>query len=86
MRIHHDIKCIDPYFTDVKNGLKLFEIRKNDRNYQKGQTVLLRQFDPEKGEYSGNWVLCKITCLPSHEGITPGYCVFGIKIIKTGRD
>lgn len=45
MRIH-EIKLRTEYFYNVLNGDKTFEIRYNDRNYQKGDKVLLKEFHP----------------------------------------
>lgn len=37
----HDLKLSDKYFNDVKNGIKTFEIRNNDRGYQVGDILVL---------------------------------------------
>lgn len=43
----HDIKIWPGYYHAVRSGEKTFEVRNNDRNYQKGDLVLMRYFDPE---------------------------------------
>lgn len=43
--ITHDLKCINPYFTDVWNGFKKFEVRNNDRNFKKGDFVILHELN-----------------------------------------
>ncbi|WP_273711461.1 DUF3850 domain-containing protein [Leuconostoc mesenteroides] len=45
----HELKLDTEYFDDVKSGLKTFEIRKNDRDYQAGDLLSLSRF--EDGEY-----------------------------------
>lgn len=41
----HDLK-IDPIpYSRVADGSKTFEIRENDRGFQPGDTVILREFD-----------------------------------------
>ncbi len=40
----HSIKTIDAYFQAVKAGLKPFEVRRDDRGYQKGDVLLLRRY------------------------------------------
>lgn len=48
----HDLKITPKYFDDVWNGIKRFELRKDDRDYQIGDTLLLREWDGEK--YTGS--------------------------------
>lgn len=43
--MHHELKIEPPYFQAVIDGRKTFEIRKNDRGYNAGDTVLLREYD-----------------------------------------
>ncbi len=45
----HELKLDEEYFDDVKSGLKTFEIRKNDRNYQVGDLLALSRF--QNGHY-----------------------------------
>ena len=50
--MHHELKIEPPYFQAVIDGRKTFEIRKNDRGYNAGDTVLLREYDDtSKGYY-----------------------------------
>ena len=45
----HELKLDTFYFDDVKSGVKTFEIRKNDRDYQVGDLLSLSRF--EDGKY-----------------------------------
>ncbi|EEJ42664.1 DUF3850 domain-containing protein [Leuconostoc mesenteroides] len=45
----HELKLDTFYFYDVKSGLKTFEIRKNDRDYQVGDVLALSAF--KEGSY-----------------------------------
>lgn len=40
----HVLKIREPYFSDILNGLKTFEIRKNDRNYKVGDRLTLQLY------------------------------------------
>lgn len=42
----HDLKTIQPYFDDLASGRKTFEVRRNDRAFQAGDTVILREYNP----------------------------------------
>ena len=74
----HEIKTIQPFYNLIQSGEKTFEVRKNDRNYQVGDIVILQEFDHIKKEYSGREITIKITyILESINGIEDDYCVFG---------
>lgn len=44
----HELKIWPQYYCRVADGSKTFEIRENDRGFQSGDTVILKEFDPEK--------------------------------------
>ena len=42
-RQHHYLKCETEYYQAVERGDKTFELRKNDRNYQVGDLLHLKE-------------------------------------------
>ena len=77
----HYIKLNIIFADSVSDGQKCFEIRKNDRGYQKGDLVVFKPVDD-----AGNSVhhpiideVYEITYVISGWGLKDGYCVFGIK-------
>jgi len=95
----HNLKTINPYFTDVWNWEKTFEIRKNDRNFKKGDLLKLREYEPcwdkendclvSGGGYTGRVIYAEIDyILPENtfEGLAQGYCVLGINILDMFAD
>lgn len=42
----HELKTWPTYFERIADGSKTFEIRRNDRGYQAGDTLRLREYDP----------------------------------------
>ncbi len=50
----HDIKVVPPYFDALVDHSKRFEVRKNDRGYQAGDSLILREFDASKCAYGGH--------------------------------
>jgi hypothetical protein len=81
----HELKCNPIYFQATWEGRKPFEIRKNDRGFQVGETVVLKEYD-FAGDYfdcyTGREITAEIIYLFNDFGLEPSYCVFGIKEIS----
>lgn len=45
--MNHVLKIWPQYYQRVSDGSKTFEVRNNDRGFQSGDTVTLREYDPE---------------------------------------
>jgi len=43
----HELKCWPKEFDAVKQGVKDFEIRRDDRGFERGDIVVLHEFRPE---------------------------------------
>ena len=82
--MEHYIKIRQSFADAVYSGEKTFEVRNNDRGYQKGDTVwftVLRDDENIKvSDHPLNKVPYEITYVLSGWGIEEGYVVFGIKI------
>lgn len=57
----HELKIWPQYYEAVADGSKTFEIRKNDRGFQKGDKVTLKEYNPdwvglEMDKYTGKKV------------------------------
>jgi len=80
----HQLKTLPPYFYRILEDKKLFEVRKNDRDFQIGDEVELIYFNTEdKNEYKQPIRVEIIYVLNGGQfGIKKGYCVFGFKIIR----
>jgi len=77
--VHH-LKTVQPYFDRVDSGEKTFEFRKNDRDFQTGDQVVLQEYNPKTNTYSGLEIYGNITyVLREFPGIEPGFCVFSFK-------
>lgn len=44
----HELKVVPPYFDSLVSGSKTFEVRKNDRAYQRGDILKLREWHPNQ--------------------------------------
>lgn len=49
----HELKTWPKYFSRIVEGSKTFEVRKNDRDFQVGDELVLMEFDPENNIYTG---------------------------------
>jgi hypothetical protein len=79
---NHYLKTINPYFGKVWDGVKLFEHRKNDRDFQVNDIVFLQEFYPENKFFSGAEIKVKITfVLKNFEGLDSDYCIFSFEIL-----
>lgn len=91
-REQHDLKCWPAYFHQIETGEKPFEVRKDDRGFQKGDVLFLREWDPKRAEqtlggYTGNATQVVVTYVlrGGQFGIEPGYVVMGIKVLEASE-
>ncbi|QWL69361.1 DUF3850 domain-containing protein [Aeromonas hydrophila] len=71
----HELKIKPDYLAAIYFGEKTFEIRNNfDRNFQVGDTLLLRGWD---GEFTGDFVEKVVSYITDFEQ-QPGYVVLGL--------
>lgn len=75
----HNLKISPMYFSCVKNGSKPFEVRRNDRNFTVGDTLVLREYEPNTG-YSGRVLYRTVSyILDDAEYCKNGFVVLGIQ-------
>lgn len=80
----HELKTINPYFEDVWDGYKTFEVRLNDRDFQKGDHVLLKEYDPILQTFSNRSILVEINyILEKYIAVREGHVVFGFTVLNT---
>lgn len=85
MKAKHELKTWPEYFDLVWRGLKTFEVRKNDRHFEDGDSVLLREWSVTNG-YSGREIMVTILYVfrgGSLGGLQPDFVVFGFEINET---
>lgn len=75
----HKLKTETAYYQAVDRGEKLFEVRKNDRDFKVGDLLYLQE--TVNGVYTGRELTMVVTyILPGGQfGIEEGYCVMQIK-------
>ena len=76
----HDLKTWPKYFAAVRSGQKRFEIRRNDRDFKVGDILVLREFEPDTQDYTGQVEERQINFLLSEEdygGVIHGFVAIG---------
>lgn len=77
----HDIRLAAMYFDDVASGRKSFELRKNDRNYHKGDILEMMEF--KDGKNTGRMIRAEVMyMLENYTGLTDGYCIMATKVLE----
>jgi hypothetical protein len=83
----HEVKSWPDFFAPVYNGEKKFELRNNDRDYQVGDIIRMREFDDRAGKYTGRSITKKITyvltstgagSIPPYHGLLHGYAILSL--------
>lgn len=82
-KVHH-IKLGASFFAEVESGEKTFELRKNDRDYKKGDILEMMEF--KDGKNTGRIVRVLVTyILTEFTGLEDGYCIMAIKLLGWRR-
>jgi hypothetical protein len=89
----HDLKIWPEFFSDLIAGKKNFELRKDDRPYQVGDTLRLYEWDPKIQAYTGLYAERDISYLLRHRpdagcaatfGLAPGYTILALSATARG--
>lgn len=78
-RQHHYLKILPEYYRAIERREKTFEVRFNDRNYQKYDILHLKEWS---GEYTGREITAEVTyILDDTLYCKDGYVVMSIVVI-----
>lgn len=72
----HKIKTVQPFFNDIKEGRKNFELRLNDRNYEVGDSLIMEEWTGTR--YTGDKIERQIKYVLENcteFGLMQGYCI-----------
>jgi hypothetical protein len=84
----HILKCWPQFFEAILAGFKTHDLRRSDdRDFRVGDTILLREFDPNSETFTGRSFRVKITyitsadqpCALSTRALHPDYCILSIR-------
>lgn len=75
----HKVKTLPEYFNAMAEGRKSFEVRKDDRPYEVGDTLILEEWLPAPdNRYTGRWISGDILLKLKNEYCRDGYCILSI--------
>lgn len=91
--IEHDIGIWPQHYDHVRMGDKPFELRKNDRCYQKGDSLVMRVYEPKTRKYLSEQLFpplhAEVTYVLSASifGLRDNYVALGTRMFdpKTGK-
>lgn len=81
-----ELKVWKEFFQPIWEGKKNFELRREDRDFQQGSLLLLREYDPVHDAFSGREVIAMITYklsgkdCPARFGLQPDYCILALDL------
>ena len=78
--IVHNLKIKYEYAEKVALGIKTFELRKNDRNFQEGEYINFMNMDNTIYK-----IVYKLDGTPEY-GLAEGYCILGIKPVAIATE
>lgn len=87
MKTEHELKCRPEYFSRVASGQKTFEIRRNDRDFQVGDILILKEYEPDKGwpdHGAYESIRAEIVYMTDYEQ-KDSFVVLGIKLLSDGE-
>lgn len=95
----HDLKCQPPWFAEVAAGRKTCEIRRDDRGFEVGDVLVLREWQDRIGirvsgdeyrfvdaHYTGRTCRVRVThILRGFAGLRDGYCALSVRLEEGER-
>ncbi len=76
----HELKAWPPHFGMVRDRLKRWEVRSNDRDFKAGDWLRLCEYDPKERAYSGAQLVVEVDRVTEDvpEGLTEGFVIMDL--------
>lgn len=72
----HELKISPENFNEIADGIRNFEIRKNDRDFMVGDTLALNEWENEK--YTGQFILMAIKKIFRYPCLADDYIIMSL--------
>jgi hypothetical protein len=79
----HELKIWPEYYEPGRTREKTYEVRKDDRDYEVGDLLILKEWNPETGDYTGRKYMSKVTHILRNKKkyVPEGYCILSTRPI-----
>lgn len=84
--MEHELKVSCGYFDDMLIGDKPFDVRRDDRGFKVGDTLILREYVMGPDEYTGRQITALITYILRDRdlpfgaaALKPDFCILGLR-------
>lgn len=86
----HELKSWPQFFRAIKDGSRTHELRRNDRDFNIGDVLILQEFDPDLQHYTGDVLNVEVTsitsfaqpCAVSGAALDPSFCILSVRPAK----
>lgn len=76
----HELRVLPEYFEAIISGKKKFAVRRDDRSFEVGDALLLREIErSDEAPYTGREVEVDVLYVYRGEYCRPGYCIMSIE-------
>jgi hypothetical protein len=80
----HELKTTPDMLALIWSGEKTAELRWDDRDFQEGDLLWLREWSKETG-YAQRFVLVRVThALGNYDGLQPGFAMLSFTVVERG--
>jgi hypothetical protein len=88
MTKNHLVKSWPEFFEPICQGIRTHDLRRNDREYNIGDILILREFESTSERYTGRECEVEITsmtsfaqpCAVSGEALNADFCILSIRL------
>lgn len=81
----HALKTWPEYYQAIVDGKKKFELRRFDRPFKEGDRLLLQEYDPSIGQYTGKEVFVSVDYVLKGDikfGLFADFCIMSVSEIE----
>ena len=82
--IKHELKLWPEFYEAVDRRDKTFELRRDDREFEEGDALWLRHWNPQTGKYNGRSMGATVTYIHRGRFLQPGVVCMAIRVDVRG--